>query len=305
MSAAMNTVLDEVSCPCIDTAWLARHPLPALEPDGDKEVRGQVLVIAGSREVPGAAVLACVAALRSGAGKLTLMTAGPLAAGIGLAVPEARVVGSGLTASAIRLLSAQTPVFDAMLIGPGMSPERECERLAAAAAKLFASTPLIMDAAAIGAIAQAGFRHDSCLVTPHAGELAKLTGWAKQSILADPHTAAARAAAHWNVCVLLKGASTVLATPAGPAWTHDSRRPGLATSGSGDVLAGLIAGLVAQGADLITASAWAVAAHDRCGERLTASIGEVGYLARDILGEIPRALAELRGTAQREAREAT
>jgi hydroxyethylthiazole kinase-like uncharacterized protein yjeF len=277
-----------------------RHPLAPPDADAAEESRGRVLVAAGSREMPGAAVLASMAALRAGARQLTLVTAGPAAPGLGIAVPEARVVG-GLMAGSIDLLSTQASVFDAMLIGPGMIADPACGRLVAAAVKHFASTPLILDAAAIGAITRSDFQHPNCLVTPHAGEVAALTGWATPSIVLDPLGTAARAAAHWGVCVLLKGACTVLATPDGGAWFHDGSHPGLATSGSGHVLAGSIAALVAQGAGLVAAAAWAVAAHHRCAERLTASIGEVGYLARDLAAEIAPALAELRGTAQREA----
>ena len=288
-------------CPRVDAAWLASHPLPALDPTGDKEIRGHVLVIAGGRDMPGAAVLASMAALRAGGGKLTVMTSAQTATGIGVAVPEARVVG-GFTVSALRALAlaAEVSDFGAVLIGPGMTERRHCERLASAATKLFADTPIILDAAAMDAGLQAGL-HGTCLLTPHAGELAGLTGWPKERIVAEPQAAATEAAAHWNMHVLLKGSTTVLATPGGLAWKHESQRPGLATSGSGDVLAGAVAGLLARGADLVCACAWATAAHDRCGERLSQRIGEVGYLAREIVDEIPCAIADLAAAAQRRA----
>ena len=286
------------SCPHVDTAWLARHPLPPVDPTGDKEVRGHVLVIAGHRDMPGAAILASMAALRAGAGKMTVMSSRQAATNIGVAVPEARVVG-GFSANALRTLAGDLSDFGAVLIGPGMSAQRDCERLANVAMRLFAATPIILDAAAMHAVLRADPHHGTFLLTPHAGELAALTGWTKESIVAEPDAAATEAAMRWNTHVLLKGSTTLLATPAGLAWRHESQRPGLATSGSGDVLAGAIAGLLARGADLVCACAWATASHDRCGERLSARIGEVGYLAREIVGEIPYAIADLAAAARR------
>jgi hydroxyethylthiazole kinase-like uncharacterized protein yjeF len=285
-------------CPRVDAAWLASHSLPALDPKGDKEIRGHVLVIAGDRDMPGAAVLASMAALRAGGGKLTVMTSAQTATGVGIAVPEARLVG-GFTASALKALAVDVSDLGAVVIGPGMSAQRGCERLANAAMKLFADTPIILDAAAMAAGLNARRHHATCLLTPHAGELAGLTGWPKERIVAEPEAAATEAAAHWDTHLLLKGSTTVLATPGGLAWRHESQRPGLATSGSGDVLAGAIAGLLARGADLVCACAWATAAHDRCGERLGERIGEVGYLAREIVDEIPCAIADLATGARR------
>jgi NAD(P)H-hydrate repair Nnr-like enzyme with NAD(P)H-hydrate dehydratase domain len=131
------------------------------------------------------------------------------------------------------------------------------------------------------------------LLTPHAGEMAQLCAVDKGAILADPLGAARRAAARWNAVVALKGAGTVIALPDGRAWQHQSDNPGLGTSGSGDVLAGLAAGLAARGAPLHQAAAWAVALHARAGQRLARRRGPLGFMARELAAEVPRLMHEL------------
>lgn len=125
------------------------------------------------------------------------------------------------------------------------------------------------------------------LLTPHAGERAHLSGADKSSVSANPHRAAKAAARRWNAVVALKGASTFIAVPNGRVWRHDGGNVGLAISGSGDVLAGLIAGLAARGASLEQAAAWGVALHARAGEQLAVRFGPLGYLARELPAAIP------------------
>ncbi|RYY77678.1 MAG: NAD(P)H-hydrate dehydratase, partial [Comamonadaceae bacterium] len=124
---------------------------------------------------------------------------------------------------------------------------------------------------------------------PHAGEMAHLTGDDKEAILDDPLAAARRAAQRWNAVVAVKGPTTVVATPGGTAWQHSGGNCGLATSGSGDTLAGAIAGLCARGASLEQACGWGVVLHAQAGDRLARRLGPVGYLAR----EIPDAMLEV------------
>jgi NAD(P)H-hydrate repair Nnr-like enzyme with NAD(P)H-hydrate dehydratase domain len=133
------------------------------------------------------------------------------------------------------------------------------------------------------------------LLTPHAGELAHLSGLDKAGIAADPLAAARRHAREWHATVALKGATTVIATPDGRSWCHAAGNLGLAVSGSGDVLAGIMAGLAARGAPLEQAAAWGVALHARAGERLAVQVGTLGFLARELAGEVPRLLDELSG----------
>lgn len=284
----------------VTAAWLSRRPLPTADPDGDKERRGHVLVVAGSPEMPGAAVLGSIAALRAGAGKLSLFTARSVAPFVAIAVPEARVVAGnrtpagGLRVGTLERLIDEDPyAFDALLVGPGMQSDKACGKLLHAVAQRLSDAVTVIDALAIKSISRAATRRAPQLITPHAGELAALTGSVKERIVADPFSAAADAARSLRVSVLLKGPVSVFASPQGTCWQHRSSRPGLGTSGSGDVLAGIIAGLIARGADVPTAAAWGVAIHDCCGARLAAGMGELGYLARDLVYEIPFAAYDL------------
>ena len=153
---------------------------------------------------------------------------------------------------------------------------------------------LVLDAAAMGVVGQTPnvmkFSGPTIL-TPHAGELAHLTGGEKDDICARPAQAAVKAAREWNAVVALKGATTLIAAPDGSLWRHVGGNVGLAISGSGDVLAGLVAGLAARGASAEQAAVWGVALHARAGERLAARTGPLGYLARDLSAEVPALMA--------------
>lgn len=297
----------------LNPTLLRGWPLPQPGFDGDKEVRGHVVAVAGSAEMPGAAILAGEAALRAGAGKLTIATAASVAAHVGAAIPEARVLSLGETAAhgfqsdGARRLGELADKADALLLGPGMQDEAACVQLVHQLLERFDGIPIVLDAIAMCAVHPRGephlldeavdwerFRFSSpVLLTPHAGELARLTGAERGSIEQDPHGAALAAAGHWNAVVALKGATTVLATPQGKLWQHQGGNAGLAISGSGDTLAGLIAGLLARGATLEQAAAWGVVLHAAAGEQLALRCGPLGYLAREIAAEIPALLRVL------------
>lgn len=288
-------------------------PLPQPSFDGDKEVRGHVLVVGGAREMPGAVMLAATAALRAGAGKLTIATAASVAPLVGMAIPEARVIGlaetanGGFTLEAARKLGELAGKAGALLVGPGMQDDGATAELVHALLPRFAGTPIVLDACAMGAVRMAGEAHlldepkdmahfrfaEPVLLTPHAGELANLTGQDKDAIAADPQRAARTAAQRWNAVVALKGASTVIAAPDGQHWRHEGGNIGLAISGSGDALAGIIVGLAARGASLEQAAAWGVALHASAGEQLSIKYGVLGYLAREISAEVPGLLRTL------------
>jgi NAD(P)H-hydrate repair Nnr-like enzyme with NAD(P)H-hydrate dehydratase domain len=125
--------------------------------------------------------------------------------------------------------------------------------------------------------------------------MAHLTDIARDEIGAAPERHALEAAQRWNAVVALKGPRTVIATPGGERWQHEGGNVGLATSGSGDVLAGIIAGLAARGAGLAQAAAWGVALHARAGERLAERFGRLGYLARELCDIIPALLEQAAG----------
>ncbi|WP_280151073.1 NAD(P)H-hydrate dehydratase [Piscinibacter sp. XHJ-5] len=285
----------------IDDAWLHRWPLPMPRADDDKNQRGRVLVVAGSPQVPGAALLAGTAALRAGAGKLLIATGASIAPRIGIEMPESRVVAlaedgeGGLLPGGVEPLHGLVEQIDALLLGPGWLDGRAGREFVHAVLTVFPGKPVILDAKAMSAIESLPPLEQPLLLTPHAGELAELAGEKREDIDADPMSAAARAARRWNCIVALKGPLTVIARPDGSLWRHRGGNVGLASSGSGDVLAGLVVGLAARGAPLEQAAAWAVALHARAGDALATRIGMLGYLARELPGEVP---AVMRGLTQ-------
>ncbi|MEN3275158.1 MAG: hypothetical protein V7631_948 [Massilia sp.] len=308
----MNAIHTPRAMIAVTTELLLDWPLPMPGAEGDKEERGHVLVLGGSREMPGAVILAATAALRAGAGKLTVATGASVAQLVAMAMPEARVIGlaeteaGGFLPEAIARLDPLADRVNAILIGPGMQDE-------AAAAELVhgllgrmqgSDTAVVLDACAMGTLLHApagaapgaAFRFQQpVIITPHCGEMAHLTGIAKSDIVSGPDARALAAAAEWNAVVALKGARTVIASPNGESWQHEGGNVGLAISGSGDTLAGIIAGLAARGASLEQAACWGVALHARAGERLARRMGVLGYLAREIPDEIPALLESVAG----------
>ena len=285
----------------VDDEYLRQWPLPQPDADGDKEERGRILVIAGSREMPGAVILAVNAALNAGAGKLTVATLASVARLVATAIPEARVIelaetdAGGIDPSAVQQVRELVSHVDAVLIGPGMQDEPAVCDFCAELLQHLSTPVLILDAAAMGVVVQPNGKKFSSptILTPHAGELAHLTGGSKDAIAAHPAESAADAARYWNAFVALKGATTFVAAPGGSLWRHSGGNVGLAVSGSGDVLAGVIAGLASRGASPEQAAVWGVALHARAGERLAARSGPLGYLARDLSAELPALMGAL------------
>lgn len=283
----------------LDAQLLRRWPLPQVAEDADKEARGRVLVVAGSREIPGAALLAGIAALRAGAGKLVVATAGSVAPSLAMALPEARVIAlpetdrGALAPAAVELLAESASQTQAALLGPGLMDGAGTCRVVEGLLPLLAHVPVVLDALAMDVVRGDTRFEQPLLLTPHAGEMAHLLGVSKQEILAAPLAAARDAARRWNGVVALKGATTVIATPGEECWGHEGGHPGLATSGSGDVLAGLIAGLAARQAPLEQACAWGVVLHARAGAALARRLGPLGFLARELAAEIPSLVSRL------------
>ncbi|WP_426174147.1 NAD(P)H-hydrate dehydratase [Massilia sp. TWR1-2-2] len=291
-------------CVNVDAAALRAWPLPMPSTDGDKEQRGHVLILGGSREMPGAVILAATAALRAGAGKLTIATGASVAQLVALALPEARVIGlaeteqGGFTGEAVGMLDPLADKVNAILIGPGMQDEAATAALVRALLPRLCGSDVsvVLDACAMAILlspdedgdSEAPFRFEQpVILTPHAGEMAHLTGQSKEDISAAPDRHAAQAARRWNAVVALKGARTLVIAADGARWQHEGGNVGLAISGSGDTLAGIIAGLAARGASLPQAACWGVALHARAGELLAERFGILGYLAREIPNEIP------------------
>nr|WP_255429185.1 NAD(P)H-hydrate dehydratase [Ramlibacter albus] len=273
--------------------------MPEPDADADKEDRGRVLVIAGSRETPGAAVLAATAALRAGAGKLAVATPESAHAIVAAALPEARVIAlpesreGGLRDEGVKLLVERIHATHAVLMGPGLLG---CDATAGFVNALLPHVRhgvTVLDAAALDVVAVLERFDQPVILTPHAGEMAHVAGCAKEDVRANAQEMALKQARAWNATVALKGAVTWIARPDGRLWRHDGHTPGLAMSGSGDVLAGVIAGLAARGADAAQAAVWGVALHARAGEALAQEAGTVGYLARELATRVPAMLERL------------
>ena len=281
----------------IDTALLRSRPLPDHASDAAKAGRGVILAIGGSLGVPGAILLTAVAALRAGAGKLQIATCASIASQLGLLVPEALVLplpetpAGGVAADAADLLVARLAKVDAAVLGPGMGDPPAVAALTAALLAAPARPPLVLDAAALhgldaGSVATRG----GCVLTPDADEMATLLGVDRDRVLADAARLAVDTARRFGAVVALKGGSTVVATPNGQAFRYAGGGVGLATSGSGDTLAGVVGGLLARGADPLTATIWGVFLHGEAGRRLAARQGPIGFLARELLDEVPPAM---------------
>ena len=272
-------------------AALKRFPLPPVV-DGDKETKGRILVIAGSRQVAGAALLTATAAMRAGAGKLRMVTVENVAVPTALAMPEAMVVGlpeakdGGFTRAAIRQIREQADRVDVVVAGPGMAEARTCAAIAEAL--LESPANVVLDAALLHSLkpGKHGGREPPILL-PHSGELASLLDCDEHDVDRDPVGCGLHAAELYGANVLVKGVSSHVVTPDGRAWTYKGGAPGLGVSGSGDTLAGIVGGLLARGADSLTALLWGVLLHGEAGEALSRKVGPVGFLAREIPGEIP------------------
>lgn len=282
----------------LTAAELKRHPLPPVE-GGDMDRHGQILVIAGSREVPGAALLVAHGAMRAGAGKLQLAVPADIAVPLGIAMPEAMVVGFATARDGGFSRRAVTAILDlarqagSIVAGPGVHGNPAATMLAGELCEL--GKPLILDAALLHALPQkrADARHADIrpILLPHAGEMASLLECDPQAVEADPLAAGRACTARYDSLVLVKGVQSQIVAPGGAAWKYSGGGPGLGVSGSGDVLAGIIGGLSARGAAPLTALLWGVWLHGEAGRALSKRAAPLGFLAREIPGEVPALLA--------------
>jgi ADP-dependent NAD(P)H-hydrate dehydratase len=279
-------------------------PLPQPGKEGDKEERGRVLVVGGATEMPGAVILAGVAALRAGAGKLQIATCRSIAQAVAVAVPEARVFAlpetraGALAVSGAGEISERAKEVNAVLIGPGMIDEGAVVRLVQKLLPQLGKATVVLDAAALSCFAEAPqCLHDldcKAILTPHAGEMATMLGIDKNAVIRDPLVTARKAARSFRAVVTLKGAETHIAAHGVlNSYCNRAGNVGLATSGSGDTLSGIITGLAARGVTPLQAAVWGVYLHARAGDALAKRIGQMGYLARELLAEVPAVMSKL------------
>jgi len=258
---------------------------------GHKGTYGHVLVIAGANGKPGAAAMSGIAALRAGAGLVTVASAASAIGPIGAHAPELMTVPLHETSSGSIAEQDLSNVFankTVVAIGPGLGTDPETVALVR---RLVAEVPLpmVVDADALNAIAgcqwtgSAGPR----ILTPHPGEMARLQGRPVEDRLED----ARDFAKHFGVTLLLKGQRTVIADATGEIWINPTGTPAMATAGSGDILTGLIAGLAAQHPErLMEATLAAAWLHGRSGELAAAELGELPVIATDLLKFLPQAI---------------
>ncbi len=279
----------------------ARALVPARHADTHKGTYGHVLVVAGSRGKTGAAGLAATGALRSGAGLVTVATPAsivPVVAALGaefMTLPLAETPDGVLAAAAAD--EALSAPHDVMAVGPGIGTGPDAAAFVEHLLRR-AAGPLVLDADAISVLAGrtealAGTAERPVVVTPHPGELARLTGQSAEEIQRDRIGAAGAVAQRHGVYVVLKGHRTVLAAPDGRIAINTTGNPGMATGGSGDVLTGMVAAWLAQLRDPWAACRLAVYLHGAAGDLAAAAHGEAGLIAGDIAASLGPALLDL------------
>lgn len=284
------------------TRAAAARRLPQRPRDGHKGRFGHVLVVAGSQGKTGAAALAGLGAARAGAGLVTLACPASTLAVLAAArselmtapVPEAAggCFGSEAEKPVLELAAAR----DVVALGPGVGRAPETRAFVRGVARALAC-PLVLDADGLvafeGAPAELRARRAPTVLTPHPGEAALLLGSTPAEVNRDRLAAARRLAAETGAIVALKGAATVVADPEGFATVNPTGGPALASGGTGDVLTGVVAGLLAQGLAPRDAAALGVFVHGAAADRLAAARGAVGLLAGEVAGALPDALRAL------------
>jgi len=288
----------------ITQRWVARN-LPARPERAHKGDFGRLLVVAGSIDYPGAALLAALGAMRAGAGLVRVATAGSVAARLAGAVPEITWMALDEEAPGLiapggwRRMTAEASGFDTVVIGPGLGNQPATLRRARQLIGTL-SVPAVVDADGLNGLAEAERwwqpLRAPLVLTPHPGEFARLTRAAAPAGDDDDAraAAAAAAAARWSQVVVLKGAHTVVADPGGETMASSIASAALATAGSGDVLAGAIGAFLAAGSAPFAAAACGVAVHGAAGLLAADRIGPAGVMARDIASLLPEAIRQLR-----------
>jgi len=295
----------QVTTELITEDWV-RSVLPIRPISANKGTFGSVLVTAGSINYIGAAYLACSGSVRVGAGITTLATAASLQPTIAaqlpevtyLPLPEAR---PGLISpDASRLIHQQIEHYKVLLIGCGLGQGQSAVRFVRSAIlKPNISLPaIVLDADALSVLSTIPKwwqqMTDDAVLTPHPGEMARLIGASIDEVQSNRLNVAKMFAAQCNKTVVLKGACTVVASPDGRTRICSIANPGLASAGTGDVLSGVIAGLLAQGMSFFDAAACGVYLHAQAGNAIRKELGDTGMLASDLLPELPRVIKRIK-----------
>jgi ADP-dependent NAD(P)H-hydrate dehydratase / NAD(P)H-hydrate epimerase len=298
-------LVDYVNIDLLTADWV-RSALPERPLVSHKGTFGKVLAFVGSINYTGAAYLAASASIRAGAGLTTLAIARSLLPVLASKLNEVTFIP--LPESETGLLPVESagifrqylPQYDVWLLGCGIGQSQPVRDLMEKVLHdpQINLPPLVLDADGLSILAkipdwQKWFQ-DEAIFTPHAGELSRLVGKSIEEIQSNRILIAKEAASRWHKIVVLKGAHTVIASPDGRVCVSPFANPGLASAGTGDVLAGAIAGLVAQGLPLFAAAACGVYLHGMAGDMVRSDLGDTGMLASDLLPVLPRAIRQLK-----------
>ncbi|MBI5564209.1 MAG: NAD(P)H-hydrate dehydratase [Chloroflexi bacterium] len=290
---------DDVAAEIADPA-LVRALLPKRPANAHKGTFGKTLIVSGSTLYTGAPILAATAAYRAGAGLVTLAIPQSIHAIMAGKIDEATFrplpdQSGVLSAAAAAEVSELIETYDVALIGPGLT--QDAQAFVEAILALKTSTRLVLDADALNCLAQIDQWwtrvNGPAILTPHPGEMSRLTKLSLKAIEADRMGVAIEYAKTWGSVVVLKGAFTVIAAPDGRSILMPFANPALAMAGSGDVLAGTIAAMVSQGLPPFEAALCGAYLHGVAGELARREIGSAGVLAGDLLDRLPQALTAL------------
>ncbi len=281
----------------INAEWTSRF-LPERLRSSHKGANGHVLIVAGSRGMRGAAVLACQAALRAGAGLVTVASIDSVLDQVMTHCPEAVTLplpasGDGIHPDAAEAILGLQGRVQAALFGPGMTHLPCIQELLSRVWKRW-ERPCVIDADALNAVSQ-GVRLPLApyALTPHPGEMSRLMQTTIAEVQADRFAAVRQAADQLGGAVLLKGPYSITGREGAPMLVNPTGNPGMATGGMGDVLSGIITTLLAQDAPILEAAAAGAYWHGAAGDLCAAEIGAIGYTARDVIGAIPRTRAKI------------
>jgi hydroxyethylthiazole kinase-like uncharacterized protein yjeF len=300
----------EIQLELLEPRWIAKN-LPRRPLDSHKGTFGHALVVAGSRNYVGASYLASQATVRAGAGLTTLATPEsvyPIAAAKStepIHLPLLENEDGLVDARAAQVLREGSRRYTNILLGCGLGLSEGTvafveDLLFNPESPGLSALPTLVDADGLNNLARIKDWHDRprgpLVLTPHPGEMATLTGLSTAEIQKDRVAVAREYSAKWNVALVLKGANTVIAQPDGIVMVASLANPGMATGGTGDVLSGIIAGLMAQGLSPAIAASCGVYLHGEAGREIVARLGNTGTAASDLLPEIPAALRRIRET---------
>jgi NAD(P)H-hydrate epimerase len=297
------SLADAINIELLTAEWAA-ETLPKRPLNSNKGAFGRVLINAGSINYIGAAYLACAGAMRAGAGLVTLATAASLQPVIAsklaestyLPLPESRP--GIVSVEGAEVIHKQCGQYNVLLTGCGLGQNPATVEFLSSLLLKKGLPPLVIDADGLNILAMIPDWWqkipDNTILTPHPGEMARLSGLTIDEVQSDRTGTAMKFAAKWQKTIVLKGAFTVIATPSGKCRVSPYANPGLASAGTGDVLAGVIAGVAAQGLKPFDAASLGVYLHGAAGDRIRDELGDAGMIASDLLPALPLTIKQLK-----------